>query len=116
MESRQLVEARRLLKARRSLSRSFPSSLAGALGRRLSPVTNIKGVLCPVNPSFRDLSGRLKFTVRRHNFKKDSLYLKSLGLGVDGLGFGVWGFGWEGVQRSSLGAESGPVGKVRVNT
>jgi len=27
----------------------------------------------PVDPSFRALSGRLKFTVRRHKFNKDSL-------------------------------------------
>jgi len=29
--------------------------------------------LGPVAPSFRALSGRLKFTVRRHKFNKDSL-------------------------------------------
>jgi len=29
----------------------------------------------PVDPSFRALSGRLKFTVRRHKFNKDSLSL-----------------------------------------
>ena len=29
--------------------------------------------LGPVNPSFRALSGRLKFTVRRHKFNKDSI-------------------------------------------
>jgi hypothetical protein len=27
----------------------------------------------PIDPSFRALSGRLKFTVRRHKFKEDSL-------------------------------------------
>jgi len=27
----------------------------------------------PVDPAFRALSGRLKFTVRRHKFNKDSL-------------------------------------------
>jgi len=32
--------------------------------------------LGPVDPSFRALSGRLKFTVRRHKFNKDSLSLK----------------------------------------
>ena len=31
--------------------------------------------LGPVDPSFRALSGRLKFTVRRHKFNKDSLSL-----------------------------------------
>jgi hypothetical protein len=29
------------------------------------------GLLSPVDPSFRALSGRLKFTVRRHNFNED---------------------------------------------
>ena len=33
------------------------------------------GLLGPVDPSFRALSGRLKFTVRRHKFNKDSLSL-----------------------------------------
>ena len=31
--------------------------------------------LDPADPSLRALSGRLKFTVRRHNFNKDSLFL-----------------------------------------
>ena len=31
--------------------------------------------LGPVDLSFRALSGRLKFTVRRHEFDKDSLYV-----------------------------------------
>ena len=31
------------------------------------------GCLHEVDPSFRALSGRLKFTVRRHKFNKDSL-------------------------------------------
>jgi len=30
--------------------------------------------LGPVDPSFRALSGRLKFMVRRHKFNKDSLF------------------------------------------
>ena len=30
-------------------------------------------LLGPVDPSFRALSGRLKFAVRRHKFNKDSL-------------------------------------------
>ena len=30
-------------------------------------------LLGPVDPSFRVLAGRLKFTVRRHKFSKDSL-------------------------------------------
>jgi len=33
-------------------------------------------LLGPVDPSFRALSGRLKFTVRRHKFNKDSLLLR----------------------------------------
>ena len=33
-------------------------------------------LLGPVDPSFRALSGRLKFTVRRHKFNKDSLSSK----------------------------------------
>ena len=32
-------------------------------------------ILGPVDPSFRVLSGRLKFTVRRQNFNEDSLLL-----------------------------------------
>ena len=31
-------------------------------------------LLGPAGPSFRALSGRLKFTVRRHKFNKDSLF------------------------------------------
>ena len=33
--------------------------------------------LGPVDPSFRALSGRLKFTVRRHKFNEDSLFQSS---------------------------------------
>ena len=32
----------------------------------------------PVDPSFRVLSGRLKFTARRHKFNKDSLFMAGL--------------------------------------
>ena len=39
-------------------------------GQRAPPVG-------PVDPSFRALSGRLKFTVRRHKFNKYSLYVES---------------------------------------
>jgi len=35
-------------------------------------------LLGPVVPSFRALSGRLDFTVRRHKFNKDSLPRKDL--------------------------------------
>jgi len=41
--------------------------------------------LGPVDPSFRTLSGRPKFTVRRHKFNKDSLFL-SLHLQLAGVG------------------------------
>ena len=32
----------------------------------------------PVDPSFRALSGRLKFTIRRHKFNKESVPCKTL--------------------------------------
>jgi hypothetical protein len=32
-----------------------------------------QGPLGPVDPSFQALSGRIQFTFRRHEFKKDSL-------------------------------------------
>ena len=41
-----------------------------ALHTRIQPSSS---PLDPVVPSFRALSGRLKFTVRRHQFNKDSL-------------------------------------------
>ena len=42
--------------------------------RRLEVVHRVSSrLLGPVVPSFRALSGRLKFTVRRHKFNKDSL-------------------------------------------
>ena len=34
-------------------------------------------LLGPVDPSLRALSGRLKFTVRRHKFNNDSLFICS---------------------------------------
>ena len=37
-------------------------------------------LLGPVDPSFRALSGRVKFTVRRHKFNKDSLSLSQRGV------------------------------------
>jgi len=37
-----------------------------------------------VDPSFRALSGRLKFTVRRHKFNKDSLSLGDMTQDVTG--------------------------------
>ena len=40
--------------------------------RNLKP-QRLKPKRGPVDPSFRALSGRLKFTVRRHKFNKDSL-------------------------------------------
>jgi hypothetical protein len=61
--------------------------------------------LGPVDPSFRTLSGRLRLTVRRHKFNKDSLFIKEWGAGlscgawalwfvVPDLGFGLLGFGY----------------------
>ena len=51
-----------------------------AWARSLSPLTRLfsdpcleSSLLGPVDPSFRALSGRLKFTVRRHKFDKHSL-------------------------------------------
>jgi len=41
--------------------------------------------LGPVDPSFRALSGRLKFTVRRHKFNKDSFSTRSLDAAQLGL-------------------------------
>ena len=35
-------------------------------------------LLGPVDPSFRALSGRLMFTVRRHKFNKDSVSLQAV--------------------------------------
>ena len=32
-------------------------------------------LLGPIDPSFRALAGRLNFTVRRHKFNKDSLFV-----------------------------------------
>ena len=46
----------------------------------------LSSLIGPVDPSFQALSGRLKFTVRRHKFHKDSLSQHLRGLGV-----GVWG-------------------------
>ena len=41
--------------------------------------------ICPVHPSFRALSGRLKFTVRRHELNRDSLVRpKGVGWGESG--------------------------------
>ena len=37
------------------------------------PLLDRQRPLGPVDPSFRALSGRLKLTVRRHKFNKDSL-------------------------------------------
>ena len=36
-------------------------------------IVYLRSPLVPVDPSFRALSGRLKFTVRCHKFNKDSL-------------------------------------------
>ena len=39
------------------------------------PLSPLGPVVDFVDPSFRALSGRLKFTVRRHKFNKDSISL-----------------------------------------
>ena len=45
------------------------------VGRRLLVVHRVSSsLLGPVDFSFRALSGRLKFTVRRHKLNKDSLF------------------------------------------
>ena len=65
---------------------SEPSFAHAELG--LGAWTHHKSVasllLGPVDPSFRALPGRLKFTIRRHKFNKDSLL--SLGRGGWNLG------------------------------
>ena len=48
-------------------------------------------LLLSASRSFRDLSGRLKFTVRRHKFNKDSPSLFSFWFKVQGLGLRVSG-------------------------
>ena len=59
-------------------------------------------LLAPVDPSFRALAGRLKFTIRRHKFNKDALSCSLPGNAVPrrvrvwglGVGFkGFWGLG-----------------------
>jgi len=65
----------------RSLSRCSPhrthqriTCRVGRQNRLVSVVQRVSSFfLGPVNPSFRTPNGRLEFTVRRHNFKKDSL-------------------------------------------
>ena len=42
-------------------------------GKVLHELAMLGSCLGPVIPSFRTLSGRLKFTVRRHEFNKDAL-------------------------------------------
>ena len=49
--------------------------------------------LDPVDPSFRALSGRLEFTVRRHKFSTDSLSHPVEYFGFAFLGCGFWGLG-----------------------
>ena len=53
-------------------------------------------LLGPINPSFRAISGRLKFTVRRHKFNQDSLSLEGGGA-VHTRGFSVSGEGGGGL-------------------
>ena len=51
-----------------------PGSIQRAT-KEYSAAEFLKRLLGPVDPSFRALSGRLKFTVRRHKFNKDFLSL-----------------------------------------
>ena len=44
-----------------------------SLRRLYAYIVDRQSPLGPVDPSFRALSGRLKFTVRHHKFNKDSL-------------------------------------------
>ena len=53
-----------------SLSMSSRSTSRAGLGTRGQG----SSLLGPLDPSFRALSGRLKFTVRRHEFNKDPLF------------------------------------------
>ena len=61
---------------------SLPSTLAVGVGR--SPARPWTIQVSAVDPSFRALSGRLKFTVRRHKFNKDSLPASTLAVGDQG--------------------------------
>ena len=49
------------------------SSQRSSLARAPRAQQVSSSLLGPVDPSFQALSGRLKFTVRRHKFNKDSL-------------------------------------------
>ena len=59
----------------------------------------------PVDPSFRALSGRLEFTVRRHKFNKDSLLLQ-YHVSRPGLASGVFEL------RASLSLDAASASKV----
>ena len=62
--------------------------------RRLQVVHRVSSsLLGPVVPSFRALSGRLKFTVRRHKFNKYSLSYLRYPRDLPYLRVGTWGWG-----------------------
>ena len=54
---------------------------------RGSPAGKHSSRVGPVDPSFRALSGRLKFTVRRNKFNKDSLSRGDLSAELPGSSF-----------------------------
>ena len=71
------------------------------------PSRCLLGLLGPIELSFRALSGRLKFTVRRHKFNEDSLSSRSTtqrattGFLLDGGGGGGGGRGRERERRAA---------------
>jgi len=77
-------------------SRAQPHAASEAAPAGMRLLSGRGGLLGPVVPSFRALSGRLKFTVRRHKFNKDSLPLVGFGLRVSGSASGVLGLGCRG--------------------
>ena len=66
--------------------------------------------LGPVDPSFRALSGRLKFTVRRHKFNEDSL-LSGYPRAGTACGGGDWA---QGSQEIAAGEEEGSTTDFRL--
>ena len=65
---------------------SPPSSLVWGSGFRVWWYCLSSSLLGPVDPSFRALSGRRKFTVRRHKFNRDSI---SVWFMASGFGFRI---------------------------
>ena len=63
-----------------------PSSAGLWLTERRKRDVGLASLLGPVDPSFRALAGRLKYTVRRHMFQKDYLCWQEYGSQRDGGG------------------------------